>query len=247
MSRPVVNLARRAFVNSRPVRRATVLLWVLGALVLGADVWLYRSYFVGSSEKARRLAEVEEAIAGEHQRIAALEARLSGMNLAQQNQTVEFLNRKIGERSFAWSQLFDDLTEVLPQDVRLERLDPEGAGDRRRQGLAGGAAADGGPPAVTLVITGEARNDEALLALLDALFDHPAFHDPNPQREARSEGSMLRFDLTVGYLPGERREKPDDVSLPDAPGGETPAAEATDDAPAQVGQAGGPPSPGETT
>lgn len=219
MSRPVVNLARRPFVNSRLVLRATVLLWVAGALALAANVWLYRSYFVGSSERARRLAEIEEAITGERQQIAELEVTLSGMNLAQQNETVRFLNRKIAERSFAWSRLFDHLAELLPGDVRLLRLDPGGGEAQRRQRLTRDEESDRGPRAVSLVLSGESRSDEALLALVDSLFDHPAFRDPDLQREAKAEGSRLRFDLTVDYLPAVAAE-----AAAEAPAEELPAA-----------------------
>jgi Tfp pilus assembly protein PilN len=237
MSLPVVNLAHRAFVNSRLVVRVTVLLWVAGLLALVANVWLYRSYFVGSSERARRLAEIEEAISGERQRIAELEVTLSGMNLARQNETVRFLNQKIAQRSFAWSRLFDHLAEVLPGDMRLQRLNPEGGEATRRPGLTRDAEADGGPRAVSLVLSGEARTDEALLTLVDRLFEHPAFRDPNLQREARAEGARLRFDLTVDYLPEvEAAEEPLAGELPAAGGGgeegedESPSAEQEDEA-----------------
>lgn len=219
MSRPVVNLARRPFVNSRLVLRVTVLLWVVGAVALAANVWLYRSYFVGSSERARRLAEIEEAITGERQRIAELEVALSGMNLGQQNETVRFLNQKIAERSFAWSRLFDHLAELLPGDVRLLRLSPGRAEAQRRQRPAGEGEADGVPRAVSLVLSGESRSDEALLALVDGLFDHPAFRNPDLQREARAEGARLRFDLTVDYLPEVPAE-----AVEEPPAGELPAA-----------------------
>ena len=36
-----------------------------------------------------------------------------------------------------------------------------------------------------LVITGEARSDEALFRFVDNLFAHPAFEDPNLTRETR--------------------------------------------------------------
>ncbi len=55
---------------------------------------------------------------------------------------------------------------------------------------------------MTLQIFGEARSDEALDRFVENLFAHP-FAEPNLAREERLEqDNILRFELTVQYIPG---------------------------------------------
>lgn len=185
-----VNLAARPFVNHAPVKRLALLAWVVAVAVTAVTVALYWGYFAASAEEARseltattaRIAELEEEL-------ARLEVQLAGTDLAAMNSEVAFLNHRIARRTFGWSRLFDDLAEVLPADVRLQRLSPglERAGEDR-------------PRRVLLGIDGAARRDEALLELIDNMFRHPRFDDPNPESEVRRDGE-LRFSLSVKYLP----------------------------------------------
>ena len=57
-----LNLAERPFVNLRPIRRTALILWVLGALVMIGNVWLYWGHVTAQSDKRDRLAEIEPAI-----------------------------------------------------------------------------------------------------------------------------------------------------------------------------------------
>jgi Tfp pilus assembly protein PilN len=200
---PDLNLSRRPFVNSRPVLRTALLLTVGGLALLGVNLLVYSRYWTGREDSAHRLAEANLRVKNEQRKIRAVEHQLSSIDLAQQNEQVMFLNRRIAERTFGWSQLFDHLAEVLPADVRLDRLSPsapdEGHAARRDSG-----APEGRDGRVLLRVTGEAKNDEALLQLVDGLFSHPAFDAPNLTRESRDKGGLTSFDLTVLYIPGAR-------------------------------------------
>ena len=212
MSLIPVNLATRPFRNERPVTRLAILLWAAGALFLGINVWLYWTYYAGSGEIAERMTEITAETAAENQRIQESERRVAGMELDQQNEVADYLNLKIAERTFGWSRLFDHLAEVLPNDVRLLSLSPSAASDERNR-----RGADGDEPeTVRLGIRGEAKTDEALLTLIDGLFDHPAFARPNLSREAPSgrhpvpdagplRGVLAGGGRTGGRGAGERR------------------------------------------
>jgi hypothetical protein len=198
-----LNLARRPFVNSRPVKRLAILLWVLGVLLLAGNVSLFWRY-LGSSEQTRAaLARAERKTAAERRDVGALANRIAGMNLDQQNREVAYLNRKIAERTFSWSLLFDRLAEVLPDGVRLNQLSPQGPAEKEQQPSRSGpiASADKNSP-VLVQILGEAKNDEALLLLVKRLFEHPSFADPDLAHEERIESGLLKFELKVKYLPG---------------------------------------------
>ncbi len=202
-----LNLARRPFLNSRPVVRAALLLWLLGLALLAVNlsqVWGYRER---SADKRERIARGEAEIERQQAAFARLQKTLDGINLEAQNQKVEFLNKQIGERTFSWSRLLDRIAERLPNDVRLNRLTPQ-LGDKAQQQRVGarlGSAARRSRAAsdpVPLLITGETRSDEALYTFVDSLL-RPPFSAANFTREEREEdGKTLKFELSVDYRPG---------------------------------------------
>lgn len=226
MSRPVLNLASEPFVNRRPLVRLSVLLWIAGIVLLAVNAWLFRDFLVGRGDVHARLQETRESIEMEERRIAALTEELASFDLAAQNEQVRYLNQRIAQRRFSWSRLFDRLAEVLPQDVRLRTLAPNtGRDDRGRTTQR----SDGPPLArgqVLLSIRGEARSDEAVLELVDALFADPAFEHPNLSRQATTDRGLVEFQLDAVY------------NAPELPAEEVvPAGEGEADAPAPLGRA----------
>lgn len=200
-----LNLSRRPFVNTRPVTRVTLVLWILGALLLLGNVTLFWGYLSGSTDMRAELASQEEQVEHEREAVSRLEARLAGLDLGEQNEQVEYLNRKIAERTFSWSLLFDRLAEALPDGVRLIQLRPAAIGgdERPRARTAAGRPAPLASDRVPLIIQGEARTDEEMLEFVDNLFAHAAFDDPDLNQEARDEENQnrIRFALQVTYLP----------------------------------------------
>ncbi|MGE5234508.1 MAG: hypothetical protein ACM3OB_10390 [Acidobacteriota bacterium] len=213
-----LNLARRPFLNARPVSRIAVLLWVLGAGLGVANVLLFRGYLRGTAGLQTQLADLAQRRAATEQAIGRAEAELKGADLEHLNREVEFLNERIAERRFGWSRLFDRLAEVLPGAVRIRSLAsvnivPAGRDARRVARLA---------DRFELRILGTAQSDEALLQLVDALFRHPAFSAPNLSREARQSSGEINFDLTVTYLPAAK-DAPETAPPAAAPAATPPA------------------------
>jgi Tfp pilus assembly protein PilN len=203
-----VNLARRPFVNRRPLVRLTTALWVLGALLLvtnGLLIWRHRA---GTAEGRVELARVRAAATREIERARALEGELAALGLAEQNEHVEFLNQRIAQRAFPWSRLFEQLAEVMPPGVRLRGLFPavgeqqEGRRSRRRRTVL--------ETDVRLSIRAQAESDEDMLELVDRLFAHPAFDRPNLFRE-NQEGGVVGFSLDVLYRPDLEPPAPGDA------------------------------------
>jgi hypothetical protein len=231
--RDSLNLARRPFLNSRPVTRAAFALWLLGLALLLGNVSLFWSYLSGSADKRAEIAGRDAAIARQQAAIRQLEGRLASFDLARQNERIDFLNRKIAERTFSWSLLFDRLAEVLPNDVRLKRLTPVSEARRQAQRLRRSRRDLVEDGRVDLTILGESREDEALLQFVDNLFAHPAFGEPNLTREAREEeGDLVQFEITVSYIPGS-------APRPAAPPEETPVLVEEESPPSAA-----PPAPG---
>jgi Tfp pilus assembly protein PilN len=194
-----LNLARRPFTNTRPVTRVSLLLWLLGALLLLGNISLFWSYLAGSGEKRNQLSGMERQVEKESRAVAQLEGRLANSGLDEQNRQVRFLNRRIAERTFSWSLLFDRLAEVLPEGVRLDRLAPSGLVDK--EGVDNDNVPRNRDSRVTLSIAGEAKSDEALLQFVNNLFEHPAFEDPDPSRDSLEDNGLVKFDIKVFYLP----------------------------------------------
>lgn len=206
MSRPL-DLALRPFVNRRPVMRLAVLLWLAGGLLLAGNVWLYWDFLTGRGNVHARRQQVEREIEIEERRIAALSEQLAAFDLADQNEQVAYLNQRIDQRRFSWSRLFDELAELLPRDVRIQSLTPGGAdgGSRARTRRAAEVVGDG---KVLLRIQAEARSDEAILDLVDALFSDPDFERPNLLQQSADQGGWTRFDIEVIYHPPAPSEGP---------------------------------------
>jgi Tfp pilus assembly protein PilN len=196
----ILNLARAPFVNSRPVVRAALALWLFGGGLLVANVVLFAGYRSSTAGKQAELELTRERIAAEQKKIGDLAAQLERSRVPQLAQQVQFLNARIAERTFDWGLLFDRLADVLPWNVRIGSLSPVTVQAETRAGSRGAA-----PPALTperfrLHIAGAAQDDEALLGFVDALFQHASFQGPDLQRESRQ--GELAFDLAVTYLPG---------------------------------------------
>jgi len=201
-----LNLSRRPFLNTRPVTRVALLLWALGGLLLLGNVTLFWNYLSGSTEKREELARMEEQVEREQEAVGRLEARLAGLDLEQQNEQVEFLNRKIAERTFSWSLLFDRLTATMPDNVRLIQLQPAAIsgkeGGRSRSRNAAERAAPLASERVQLIIAAEAKNEEEMYQFVDNLFGD-YFKDPDLLGETQSdEGDRFTFNVHVTYLPG---------------------------------------------
>lgn len=212
MSRAAIDLSARPFVNRRPVVRLSLLLWLVGALLLAGNVWLYWDFIAGRGNLHAQLREVDEGIAIEERRISSLSQELTSFDLGAQNEQVTYLNQRIDQRRFSWSRLFDELSDLLPRDVRLTDLAPASAGDEQRRVRRSRTTEPTEPGRVGLTITGHARNDQAILDFVDALFADPSFERPNLTQQREREG-VIEFDLWVLYDAG----RPLDADVLDAP------------------------------
>ncbi len=226
----IVNLARRPFVNVRPVVRLTVVLWLLGVLLLAANFLFYARYWRDSAEIRGQLAAVERERNHEEESLDELNQQAAGLDLEAQIDQVIYLNRLIRNRTFPWSDLFEDLEEILPPDVRLSSVQPsvrfEDNMPKRRRPVTRSRPsrtsrrsstrrsatpeqaqprrplpAAAGPEEVRLQLPGFAKSDEALMEFVDALYANPSFQRPVLRNETRdSNRGGVVFSIEVVYL-----------------------------------------------
>jgi hypothetical protein len=228
------NLARAPFENARPVMRLTLALWLLAAGVGGTTWWLTST---ARAEAARRRAELE-AVTAETTKLrdsaARLKATLESAGLEARNERTSFLNERIAERAFSWNAFFDKLGEVLPRGVRIVSLTPQGfqvespkAGKRARRSTS----------AIAVKISGEAETADAMLELVDRLYAHPSFRDPQLSRDTESH-QHVTFALTVAYVPAGAPGISGDAAAPALADGTRPAGDRAGDAVAPPATAG---------
>lgn len=208
-----LNLARRPFLNSRPVVRVSLLLLLLGLALLAWNVAQFQKYLSESADKRAQIEQGGREVTRQRQAGAELQSQLGALNLEQKNERVELLNDMIAERTFSWSLLLDRLADVLPNDVRVLRLTPKMEENDLRRGRTTSRTTgrtsrrtrnENEERKVLLSIQGESRNDEALNQFVDNLLGHPSFEYPNPTQEARADevSNLVTFNLSVNYIPG---------------------------------------------
>lgn len=191
MSVGELNLARRPFLNRRPVLRIAALAWLLGCALLAVNVVLFVRYRRDSTDLRSRLGEVRAQIEDVSGDVLRLSSRLDSLGVGAQNEQVAFLNGRLAERAFPWSLLFERIGETLPRGVRLTTLTPVFARSRRRQSEAAEEN-----ETILLNVDGVAENSASIYAFVDSLFAHPAFANPVLHNEDSSP-SEVRFRLDV--------------------------------------------------
>jgi Tfp pilus assembly protein PilN len=195
-----LNLARRPFVNTRPVVRVAAILWLLGIVLMVLNVALFEGYLSSSEAVRGRLDKAQRDTSREQDNAAALKRQIGNLDLEQQNRKVAFLNHKIDERTFSWGLLLDRLADVLPDQVRVLRLTPTSLVPKDQE-AAMRAGREPKPQPFLLSLTCEAKDDEAMLRFVDNLFVQPAFANPNLASEARQDSGLVKFELSVQYQP----------------------------------------------
>lgn len=193
-----LNLAQLPFANLRPIRRAGILFWLACVVLVVVNVLAYWRHFSGESETRERILEIEREEKAHTETLDRLRQELRNLDIANLNDRSTFVNQKIEQRTFSWSSLFDRLTEAQPGDVRLTSLTPSFSHERRSSRGSNQTIQAG---EVSLDIEGTAKSGEALLALVDAFFEHPSFRAPDLARESRREDQFLDFSLSVIYRP----------------------------------------------
>ena len=192
-----LNLAARPFANERPVRRTTLVIWILALTLLAVNVFLYQRHLSAQQEQRQALTDLEKRIEAEQAAIEARDLELVDLQIERQNEEVVFLNEQIAWRTFSWSRLFDRLEEILPNNVELQRVSPKVLKEQRRGHRRDSRLKD----LVAIDLRGSARTTDEILELVDNLFAHPVFTLPNLMGESERDDGSLEFSLEVLYLP----------------------------------------------
>ncbi len=183
----VPNLARRPFLNTRPV-------WVVAAaaalITIVMVILNIRLYVVTDRELAERIARRAELTERHAELLAEVRNQVDALeHVPWKSLTarVEAANSILREGAFSWLELLDDVEQVMPYDVRITRIAPRVEGQQVQ---------------LELEVVCKTRND--LLEFLQRLIDDPRFSDPTPRSETPPEESDTPFytlTFSVTYHP----------------------------------------------
>lgn len=184
-----LNLASRPYRDYRPVYAVVVASSLLIAFLMLNNVDTYYRYIRETKTTRSKIAQIERQIEQEQQRTETLNQRLRTVNVKQLSEQTKFVNARLAERAFSWSELLDRLERVLPDDVRIESIAP--AFDKSGR--------------VHLAIAASAKTGTGMINTLDRLNRQPEFSNAFPTSEENIPNGGYRFGFSVDYQPSIAR------------------------------------------
>jgi Tfp pilus assembly protein PilN len=183
-----LNLASRPYRDYRPVYAVVVVASLLIAFMLLNNIETGYRYARDTRTTRDKIAAIEQQTRAEEQRTALADQRIHSFNVKVLSDQAQFVNARLAERAFSWSELLDRLERVLPDDVRVESVQPSFA----KNGL------------VHLTLNAVAKNDAGMVRTLDSFNHDPRFANAFPNSEAKTNVGY-RFNLGVDYRPSIAR------------------------------------------
>ncbi|HJT16337.1 MAG TPA: hypothetical protein VJ853_03070, partial [Thermoanaerobaculia bacterium] len=119
-----LNLAARPYRDYRPVYAVVIVASLLIAFMLLNNIETGYRYARDTRTTRDKIATIEQQTRNEEQRTAVVDQRIHSFNVKVLSDQAQFVNARLAERAFSWSELLDRLERVLPDDVRVESVQP---------------------------------------------------------------------------------------------------------------------------
>ena len=174
-----LNLASQPYRDYRPVYAVVVVMSLLIAVLMLNNVDTYYRYKTETKTTRATIAKLEAQAEQEKGRATAADNQLRSFNLAALGNETHFINARLAERAFSWSELLDRLEDVLPKDVRLLNITPAFQPNQY----------------VHLEMSFDAKTTDGMLATITNLQKNKQFANPFPHNESQTEKG---FSFTVG-------------------------------------------------
>jgi Tfp pilus assembly protein PilN len=183
------NLATRPFYNERAVQLVLGLILIIVAAVTAFNVVELMRLNASQRTLGAHAADSEREAA----RLRRDAERIRGQINAKELETVASAAREangiIDQRAFSWSELFDQLEQTLPDDVRITAVDPI-------------LTKDGD---FTIQIAIEARRSEDVDQFIEALEKTGSFRNLITPTEVTDDDGLLKAVIRGSYV---RQEAP---------------------------------------
>lgn len=190
-----LNLARRPFIDTRPVNVAAGLLATLALALSFVSVRTVVRYLDDSRKTRDAIAALRTEIAGLDEARRATEGRVARFDLAEMETSAEDANQIAVRRAFSWSRFLDRLEKTLPADVRIAAISLTG-------GERGGAKKESRPDLYTVDLSLVSRSADGLPKTIRTFYGSPWFDRPAPHTEDRGDKGApdgRRFSLSTVY------------------------------------------------
>lgn len=178
------NLATRPFYNERAVQLVLGLILVIVIAVTAFNVAeLIR---LSGSQRAlgARAAESERDAARLRRDAATVRAQINTKELETVASAAREANGIIDQRAFSWSELFDQLEQTLPDDVRITAIDP--------------TLTKEGQFIIQIVV--QARRSEDVDQFIESLEKTGSFHDMITPIESTNDDGLLEAVIRGTYI-----------------------------------------------
>lgn len=193
------NLSTRPFYNERAVHAVAA---VVAALVLAITVWQVARVVRLSRYKTELTSAIARDKAESDRRRQEAETIRKGMDqkeLASVAAAAKEANQLIEQRTFSWTQLFNQLEATLPEDVMLTAVRPE---------------FKGGVTHVNMEIQGRGGDD--IDAFWERLEKTGSFRDIEWSGLTVTEDGIHRVQMTAAYAPPPPAARPASATAPSA-------------------------------
>ena len=199
-----LNLARRPFVDTRPVTAATVVLVLAVSILSVISVRTIQRYLKDSAGTSQAIAVLRQEVDQTEELRRNSEASLARFDLDELGANSADANLIARRRSFSWTRFLSRVERVLPADIRVVSIalskpasDPKGA--------AGRPAAD---DVVGVQLDLVSRDPLGLSKTIRALYASPYFDVPIPHQDVSPEKGTpegRRITMDVLYLDGGKK------------------------------------------
>ena len=179
-----LNLASRPYRDYKPLYAVVVVASIAIALLMLNNVDTYVRYMTGTEATRATIAKLERQAADEHNRTLAADNQLRTFDLVALDNETRFINARLAERAFSWSELLDRLEDVMPREVRIRSISPSFSKTA----------------AVHLALACESKTSSGMLDTLTALQHDPQFKDPFPSVETTNDAGVAA--AAAGAPPG---------------------------------------------
>ena len=179
-----LNLAARPYRDYRPLYAVVVAASLLIAFLMLNNIDTYYRYVRETRTTRDEIAKLESQIRAERAKSEVTANQIAAIDLETLGDQTRFINSRLAERAFSWSELLDRLEAVLPRDVRLISVAPSFSEDGT----------------VSLALMCEAKTPDGMVMTIDRFNGSSQFARAFPGSDSSSD-SGHRFNLTVDYRP----------------------------------------------
>jgi Tfp pilus assembly protein PilN len=183
-----LNLAAKPYRDYRPYLAVMAIGSLLVALMAlnNLDTW-YR-YQHDTKTTRDEIAALDRQTEVERTKLQTSQQRLRSINVALMKAQTQYVNSRLAERAFSWSELLDRLERVLPDDVRLISISPS----FNKNGF------------VHLTLSCVGKTGRSMVTTIDNFNRDGHFARPFPTAEDNT-GNGYAFGMAVDYRPNVAR------------------------------------------